>query len=99
MFVKEPFPDCPEDDKLDDIYSELVEYDSFVAGLVSSFLCGKRLNKKFLQNDDAINLKLKQHKDNLIQPDEDGVQQLIMYKQKLDNLMRMLKKINLTTNE
>jgi hypothetical protein len=52
-FINTPFPKAPEDDDLYDIYSDLAEYDSHIAGIVSSLLGGKQVNKSliFLNND------------------------------------------------
>ncbi len=44
-FKKIPFPKQPEDDALYDLYSDLVEFDAYIAGLIFSLINGKKINK------------------------------------------------------
>ena len=57
-FQKIPFPSPPIDDELYDIYSELVEFDAYAAGLISIFIKGKKINQFNLYVDKKINKKL-----------------------------------------
>lgn len=45
------FPETPIEDELYGIYSDLVEFDAYTAGLISSFLKGKKIRKSDLQID------------------------------------------------
>ena len=47
-FKKIPFPKQPEDDALYDLYSDLVEFGAYIAGLIFSLINGKKINKKDL---------------------------------------------------
>lgn len=53
-FQKIPFPKPPIDDGLYDLYSELVEFDAYIAGLISSFIKGNKINKSDLHFDEKI---------------------------------------------
>lgn len=57
-FRKIPFPEPPIDDNLYDLYSELVEFDAYIAGLISSFINGKKINNCDLYIDEKMMKKL-----------------------------------------
>ena len=53
-FRKIPFPEPPITDELYDIYSEIVEFDAYIAGLISSLINNKKINKCDLHMDENI---------------------------------------------
>lgn len=88
-FRKIPFPEPPIDDELYRIYSELAEFDAYIAGLISSFLKGKKITKSDLQMDENIKKNLINFEtDN--QQTKDEVFEYINYLNKLDELIKMV---------
>ena len=53
-----PFPDLPEDDYLHELYAELDQIDTHIAGIVTSFMHRHKVDKKLIYIDDDYNKKL-----------------------------------------
>ena len=84
-----PFPNFPKDKRLADIGIELDLYDTHIAGIVSSFISGNKVDKKKIYIDEAINDKLQSYfpmdiDSRIIQ------EKLIDRKNKLDTLVKMV---------
>lgn len=82
------FPELPENDDLYDLYAELVLIDGHIAGLVSSYLKGNKINLELLHVDGEFNklvteLKEKKHEMN-------GLSVYLKYKEKIDELIRII---------
>lgn len=88
-FRKIPFPEPPIDDELYGIYSELVEFDAYIAGLISSFLKGKKISKSDLHMDENIKKNLINFKTTNKQT-KDELSVYINYLNKLDELIKMV---------
>lgn len=80
-------PEPPEDDNLYDFYSELMEYDGHIAGLISSFLDGKQIKAKHVFRNE----KLVQTANRLKDTDTDDIQSLRTYFHRLDELVQIIK--------
>ncbi len=57
-FRKIPFPKPPIADELYDIYSEMIEFDAYIAGLISSIINKKKINKSDLHMNEKIKFAL-----------------------------------------
>ncbi|WP_047153900.1 hypothetical protein [Aneurinibacillus tyrosinisolvens] len=88
-FKRLPFPEAPQDDDLYDIFTDLVEYDSHIAGLVTSFLNNKKINRKFVNKNNEIENKIS----SLSEKQNQEVSEIKTYKNKLDNLVDLLKEL------
>ena len=55
---KYPFPPIPEDEYLNELFAELALTDTFNAGIVSSFLKGKKVDRMLITIDTELNEKL-----------------------------------------
>ena len=89
-FKQIPFPDPPDSDVLNDLWTELVEFDGHVAGLVSSFLRGSMVDPNFLATDRKLGLRL----NNYVAQSEQEEMQLAKcqaYKAQLDSLVDCLR--------
>lgn len=91
-FKKLPFPEAPEDDSLDDLYADLVEIDGYTAGIVASYINGKRIDKKLICVDDEFNKKINLIKATITDSEKELVQ-LKNYKNRLDILIKMIEKL------
>ncbi|WP_078557070.1 hypothetical protein [Bacillus alkalicellulosilyticus] len=83
-FINTSFPEAPEDDDLYDIYSDLVEYDSHIAGIVSSLLGGKKVNKSLIFLNDDLEKKINANGNN------SELKDIREYKNKIDNLVMLI---------
>jgi hypothetical protein len=90
-FKELPFPEPPESDELYDIFSELVEYDGYVAGLISSFLKGNIPNRGSIEVGSNLELKLDSYFTN---SDEESrcLLEYRAYKGRLDLLLELLRR-------
>ena len=91
-FKKIPFPDCPNEDKLYDLYVEIVDFDSYIAGLISSYLKGGKINKTALYFDEKILENLKAFSSSNPK-DKKEINLYINYMYELKNIIYMTKKI------
>jgi hypothetical protein len=79
-------PEPPENDDLYDLYSELMEYDGHVAGLVSSFLNGNQISRSLVYQNEEIIERLT----SLTDDNSDELLPLKNYFQLLDEMIQML---------
>ena len=79
-FVNEPFPDPPVDDDLDDLYCQLVEYDSYISGIISYILAGKVIPYHVNVVDSELESSIKEHENH------SELKPLLDYKEKIDNI-------------
>lgn len=95
-FKSMPFPENPENDELYDIFSDLVQLDGHIAGLASSVLSGKIVDKELVFVDEEMNNRL-----NLINTNsrKEAKELLALrdYKRELDSLTNIL--LDLLENE
>ena len=89
LFKSMPFPEKPDDDELYDIFSELVELDGHIAGLVSSMLKGKKVNRELLYVDQTFN-KLVDDYHPKSKEFQAEMQAYKDYKKKLDRLLESM---------
>jgi hypothetical protein len=91
-FVNIPFPKSPKNNRLKKIFPEFVQWDGHVAGIVSSFLKGKKVDKKIIYIDESINIVLS----SIMPKDSDEEKELLVfreYKKKLDLLINLVLKL------
>lgn len=88
-FIKIDFPVPSENDELNDIYFELLEYDGHVAGLVSSYLKGSPINKEFIFRNKTIINSL-----NNFSGYTEEFLSLKCYFGKLDDMVQMLSRLD-----
>lgn len=91
-FKRMPFPDAPCDDALDFAFANLIELDGHVAGLVSTFLITKEVDRNLVYVDEELNHQLEEF---IPKSDESTVElaSLRIYKKKLDELVLALLKV------
>lgn len=88
-FYNIPFPDVPKDERLRDLFADLVLIDTETAGIVSSYLINKRVDNKLLTINDEFNSKINSFiPDDALQEKELSV--LKNYKGILDRLLYMI---------
>lgn len=85
-FRKIKFPTEPEEDEVYNLFSELVELDGHIAGLVSSYLKNKHINFNLLDVDGEFNSLL-----SIISVDSNSVKEIVEYKNRLDELIKIIK--------
>jgi hypothetical protein len=90
-FRKISFPEPPIADELYDIYSEIVEFDAYIAGLISSLINNRKINKCDLHMDENI----KQNLINFKTTDKQTKKELSIYINYLNKLEEL---INMTLN-
>jgi len=88
-FFSLPFPKSPAEDKLADLFADLVLYDGHVAGIVTSFLKGKKVDKKLIYVDETLNINLQSYKP-LDLATQKSQQQLIEYKNRVDRMVKLV---------
>ncbi len=81
-FYALPFPIQFKDKKFPNIFSEFVSYDGHVAGIVTSFLQGIKVDKKLIHIDEDLNKQLSFYK-----PRDNKSKKL--YEQYLDRIRRL----------
>lgn len=86
-FKSLPFPEPPDDDSLYDLYSELVELDAYVAGIISSFISGQKIDRKLIYLGKEFDNKLASF---IEKRNEKILFQYKLYKEKIDNLITMI---------
>lgn len=74
------FPQIPEDDILYDLYSELVELDGYVMGIITTFIKEGEKNDLLCYDSEFNEILSNIHKES------DELESLISYKKELDNL-------------
>jgi hypothetical protein len=90
LFRSVPFPDEPLNDQLHDIFADLAELDGLVAGLVSSYLKGSVINPELLNVGNQLDHQIASyHPDSL--EENDLLSQYREYKQRVDNLLNLLR--------
>lgn len=87
-FKRIPCPEPPESDDLYDLYSELMEYDGHVAGLVSSFLNGNQISRSLVYRNEKLIERLITNPD-----DTDELNLLKSYFEQLDEMIQMLRSL------
>ena len=88
-----PFPGAPKDVVLADLYADLVLEDGETAGIVKSFLQGRKVDKKLIYINEDLNKRLKNYQP----PDEASrlaQQALIERKNRLDKMAKMVLKLH-----
>jgi hypothetical protein len=78
-------PEPPENDDLYDLYSELMEYDGHVAGLVSSFLNGNHISRALVFRNEKLVEMITSFPE-----DSDELHPIKHYFYKLDEMVQML---------
>jgi hypothetical protein len=91
-FRKISFPKPPTDDNLYDLYSELVEFDTYTSGLISSFIKGKKIDKYELSFEEKIKNQFINYKTTDTQTKKE-ISTYIDYINELNELIRMVFKI------
>lgn len=61
QFKKIPFPRSSSNILLGNIHDELIEYDSFLAGLINSYLSGKSINIDLVSYDIDLEKKIREY--------------------------------------
>lgn len=87
-FMQIEFPNEPEEDDYYDLFSELVELDGHIAGLITSYLKNMDINFALLDADDAFNNLLSE-----LSTETQPVKDMVDYKKHLDALIIMIKTI------
>jgi hypothetical protein len=90
--IKMPFPRSPKNEQIRKIFADFVEWDGHVAGIVSSFLQGEKVDKKLIYIDENINNILDSIKP-LDSDEEKEISIYLEYKKKLDLLIRLVLKL------
>jgi ADP-ribose pyrophosphatase len=84
-----PFPHNPKDARLADLFADLVLEDGEIAGIVTQFLQGKKVDKNRVYINEELNKKLQ-----AFEPADDSGQiarrELIEYKSRLDKLIQLV---------
>jgi ADP-ribose pyrophosphatase len=84
-----PFPERPKDEALADLYADLVLEDGEIAGIVKSFLQGKKVDKKLIYINEDLSKKLQNYR-----PSDSAsrlsLQDLIARKKRLDKLAKLV---------
>lgn len=88
-FMKQPFPRGSENRELYELYPEFVEYDGFIAGLISTLLSGGKIDRDRLYFD----VKLKGRLERIIANGDPS--QVDKAREYLDYLMSLKKLIDL----
>jgi uncharacterized protein YhaN len=90
--MKLPFPDSPDDEKLDDLHGDLVLYDAHIAGIVSSLLfSGRKVDKKLVYVDEILNKKLDSFKPSSSKPELFAQWKAVRdYKDEVDKLAKLV---------
>ncbi len=84
-----PFPEKPEDEALADLFADLVLEDGEIAGIVKSYLQGKKIDKKLIYINEDLNKRLQSYSP----PDAASrvsQQDLIERKKRLDRLAKLV---------
>jgi len=84
-----PFPKTPTSDSLYDIFSEIVELDGHIAGLVSSLIRGNMVQRKLVFIDEGLNDKINSY----ITTNPNEAEELLTYrdyKAELDKLTKII---------
>ncbi len=76
------FPDSPEDDNLYDLFSELVEIDGYIMGMVSKYLKNGEIDLEKLKCDDEF-MRIYAQIGNI----SEEMYEIIKYKEELDKLI------------
>jgi hypothetical protein len=83
-----PFPpDSLTSDELSDLHAELVEYDGYVAGLISSVLGGSSADQAQLRHDRALGAALKRLAEGGTEPVRSEAQAHLDYYRRLEHLL------------
>lgn len=88
-FYNIPFPDVPKDERLRDLFADLVLIDTETAGIVSSYLINKRVDKKLLTINNEFNSRI----NSFIPDDALQEKELSVIKYRKDMLDRLLNMI------
>ena len=84
-----PFPEGPKDETLTDLFADLVLEDGEIAGIVTSFLQDKKVDKKRIYINEELNKKLQSY-----EPTDDTLQiskrELIERKERQDRLIKLV---------
>ena len=89
-FLELPFPEQPEDDFLGDLFTdEFILIDLHVAGIVSSFLNGTRVDKKLIYIDEEFNKNLNSFKPKNLN-DERDLSSIKDRKKRLDRMVSLV---------
>jgi hypothetical protein len=89
-FFKLPFPENPEDKELEELFDELVLLDLHIAGIVSSFLKGVKVDKKLVYIDEEFNNKIKALEPLNSDPRYKDWIAITKYKVELDKMIKMV---------
>jgi hypothetical protein len=88
-FFSLPFPKEPKEDYLADLFAELVLFDGHVAGIVTSFLKGKKVDKKLIFVKETLNINLQSYKP-LDSESKFSQEKIIERKNRLDRLVKLV---------
>lgn len=86
-FKRMPFPEDSDDDEASQLHAELAEYDSFIAGIVSTLLEGGRVSPHLLKFDDDLKTRLEKVARESRQPAASSAEEYLRY---LDALRRLI---------
>lgn len=87
-FKKLKFPDSPAEDGLSNLFAELVLFDGYIAGLVSSYLKSNKSDFDLIFMDYNFNKLLK-----TVDGDSNYVKDMVERKKHLDNLIKIITEI------
>jgi hypothetical protein len=83
-----PFPpDSETSDELSNLHAELVDYDGFVAGLVSSLLGGVAVDESRLKHDRALRVALERTAETPSEPERSEARAYLAYYRSLERLL------------